>query len=468
MNYTHDLIVIGAGSGGLTAAAYAVQMGAKVALVESNQLGGASTWTGCIPSKALVKIASVMHHIRTADQYGIAAETPTVDMLKVRDYIRQAVNSVYQQDAPEKLSREGIEIVIGLAHFVDPHTVVAGKQTLSAKHFIIATGARPYIPEIDGLHKVPYVTYEQIFENNYLPARLTIIGGGPVGMEVAQAYQRLGSRVTIIARRLLPRDEPEAVDVLARVFAREGIEIVPGLATAARMGQADIVVNAGDHEIRTDLLLVAAGRKPNLDALDLDKAGVQFTAEGISVDPYLRTNVPHIYAAGDCLGRYQFSHIAASQAFQAARNILLPRSSPGLSAIVPWTTFTDPELAHVGLTETDARERFGPVVQVTRWDMKHTDRAIAENDMDGFIKLVHKQDGKLLGATIVSARAGETITEFTMALQRGLRLQDLAATLHVFPTYASSGNQLAATVSMHRSLTGLSGKLRRAVSGVFQ
>jgi pyruvate/2-oxoglutarate dehydrogenase complex dihydrolipoamide dehydrogenase (E3) component len=278
----------------------------------------------------------------------------------------------------------------------------------------------------------------------------------------------LGASVTLISKRLLPRDEPDAVEVLRGVFAHEGIQFVPGFATAVRMDKADIVINVGAYEVRTDLILIATGRAPNVESLDLAKADVKYTQKGITVNEHLRTNVGHIYAAGDCIGGYQFSHLAGWQAFQATRNILLPRSSPGFTTTIPWTTFTDPEIAHVGLSEAEARDKFGPMMHVTRWDMKHTDRAVCENDQDGFIKLIHKKDGHLLGATIVAARAGEAITEFTLAVQRGLRVQDLAGILHVYPTYATGSMQLAASTSMRRSLGGLSGKLRRAVSGVFQ
>lgn len=461
----YDLIVIGAGTGGLTAAEFAAQLEARVALVEQDRLGGDCTWTGCVPSKALLKVAKVAHEARTADTYGLLIEPPKVDMSRVRVYVQQAMAEVYQHETPAQLTAKGIEVVIGTARFLDPHTIRVGERTLSAKKFIITTGAQPAVPPVLGLDSVPYLTNRQLFENDRLPERLLVMGAGPVGTEMAQAYARLGAQVTLIGPGLLPKEEPEVAEVMGRVFAREGIKFVPGLVSAARMAGEEIVLSVDETERRGDMLLVAAGRSPNVAGLALEQAGVTYSATGIPVDTYLRTNVKHIHAAGDCVeGNYRFTHFAGWQAFQAARNALLPLKAGGFSDVVPWTTFTDPEVAHVGLTEAEARQKYGAAVKVTYRPIHRADRAVAENDRDGFIKVVHRPNGKLLGATIVAARAGEAITEFALALKRGLKLIDLAQFIHVYPTYSTPVMRLAGQVTIDGLLEGTWGGLIRGIS----
>jgi len=464
MTDRYELVIIGAGSGGLAAAGFAAKLGAKVALVEKERIGGDCTWTGCVPSKALLKVAKVAHQIRTANDYGVCVEQPAVDMAKVRGYVRQAIESIYQHETPDRLGEQGIEVVMGAARFLNAHTIQVSERALSAKKFIIAIGARPFIPSVPGLPAVPYLTYEQIFENTHLPDRLIVMGAGPIGAEIAQAYQRLGSQVTLIDIGLLPREEPEVAQVMSRVFAREGIQFIKGLVTAARQEGAKIILNVAEQEFRAEMLLVAVGRAPHMAGLDLERVGVRYSPKGIPVDSKLRTNVKHIYAAGDCVtDNHQFTHLAAWQGFQAARNALLPGSSQGFSDIVPRTTFTDPEVAHVGLTETQARDKYGDTVRVTYWNIDRVDRAVCENDQEGFIKVVHKKDGSLLGATVVAKRAGEAITEFVLALDHSLKLADLAGTIHVYPTYSTPVQQLAAEVATDNFLRSLLGRVVQAL-----
>ncbi len=370
-----DLVIIGAGSGGLTAAAFAAKIGARVALIEKDRIGGDCTWTGCVPSKALLKAARVAHEVRTSSRFGIAANPPVVDMTKVRAYVRQAIQQVYRFESPEELAKQGIDLIQGSGQFVDATNIRVGEQLIQAKTFLLTTGARPRIPPIAGLSEVPFVTYEKIFDNDRLPRSMIVVGAGPVGMEMAQAYQRLGAQVSLVADRLLPKDEPEVREVMQRVFEREGIRLVRGRARSARKDGDEIVVSTDGEEARGDLLLIACGRKPAVDGLDLENAGVIYSEEGVPVDDQLRTNVKNIYAAGDVTGGYQFTHFAGWQAFQAVRNALLPGSTSGLTDLVPWVTFTDPEVAHVGLTEDQARARFGESIQVRHWDISRTDRA---------------------------------------------------------------------------------------------
>lgn len=463
-----DLVIIGAGSGGLTAAGFAAQLGAKVALVEKNRIGGDCTWTGCVPSKALIKAARIAHEVRIASRFGISSSPPETEMSRVREYVRQAIQQVYQFESPEELRKQGIEVILGAARFVDAHTIGVSEQVVRSKTFLLTTGARPQIPPIPGLNDVPFMTNEQIFDNDRLPQAMIVVGGGPIGMELAQAYQRLGARVSVIADRLLPKDEPEVRDVMQRVFEREGVRFVWGRATSARKDGDQIVVATDREEARGDLLLIASGRKPTVAGLDLEKAGVQYSDKGIPVDDQLRTNVKHIYAAGDVAGGYQFTHFAGWQSFQAVRNALLPGSSSGFTNLVPWVTFTDPEVAHVGLTEEQARAKFGENAKVCHWEMSRTDRAVCEDDREGFLKIITRKDGTIVGATVVNGRAGETITEFIVAIKQNMKISDLAGAIHAYPTYSTAVQQLAAEMAIEGMLSGASGKIIRGLSKIIR
>lgn len=461
----YDLAIVGAGAGGLTAADFAVQLGAKVALVEKNRTGGDCTWTGCVPSKALLKAAKIAHETRRAARFGIRASAPVTDMGAVRDYVRGAIQQIYPSHTPDALRAKGIDVVLGPARFVDPHTISAGERQLRAKKILLTTGAVPKLPAITGLESVPFMTYERIFENDRLPAALIVVGGGPLGIEITQAYQRLGAQVTVVADRLLPKDEPDARDALEEVLRREGVKFVRGRAKSARRDGEHIVIATDAGEARGDLLVVASGRAPVVAGLELDKAGVNYSEKGIFVDGQLRTNVKHIYAAGDVAGGHQFSHLAAWQAFLAARNALIPGNSKGLPDRVPWVTFTDPEVAHIGLTEEQARQEFGNVL-VARTEMRRIDRAVCEDDQDGFIKVVAKRNGVIVGATVVGSRAGETITEFILAVEHEMKVSDLAGPIHAYPTYSSAVEQLAAKMATSRRLSGFSGDAIRWLSKV--
>ena len=464
----YDLVIIGAGAGGLIAAGFAVQLGAKVAIVEKNRIGGDCTWTGCVPSKALLKAAKVAHDVRTASQYGIMSNAPVTDMGKVHEYLDKAIQQIYKATTPEALRHKGMDVYLGPARFVDNASILAGEKTIRSKHFLITTGARPLIPPIDGLADVPYLTYEHIFDNKELPRSMIAVGGGPISAEIAQAYQRLGSQVTVVTDRLLPKEDPDVRQMMQQVLEREGVRFVWGRATAARKEGETVVVSTGKEEARGELLLVASGRRPTVDGLDLEKAGVNYTEKGIKVDDQLRTNVKNIFAAGDVLGGYQFSHFAGWQAFQAVRNALLPGSSSGLTHLVPWVTFTDPEVAHVGATEAEARLRFGKELKVCRWDLLKVDRAVCENDQDGFIKIIAKTDGTILGSTIVAQRAGETIAEIVIAMKQKLKINDLAGTIHAYPTYSTGVQLLAVEMTIDKLLSGTSGKIIRKVSKIIR
>lgn len=467
MQDVYDLIVIGAGAAGLTAAGFGGRVNARVALIEKHKLGGDCTWYGCVPSKALLKVGKVAHAVRTAAQYGIAAGQPVIDMQAVRAYVQQTIEEIYQHETPEVFAEAyGVEVILGEAQFIDSNTVQVGDHQLAARKIIIATGARALIPPVKGLAAVPYVTNETIFQNDVLPQRLLIMGAGPIGMEMAQAYARLGSRVTVMDRAMLPRDEPEAVGVMARVFEREGIQFIASLIESVQMDDGEFVaVMANGEQVRGDMFLVAAGRQPNVESLSLENAGVVYSSAGIEVDTYLRTNVKHIYAIGDCTTGPKFTHYAGSQGGVAAQNALFPVvNSKGHDPILPWVTFTDPEVAHVGLTEAEARKKYKDAIKTFVLPLTKGDRSIAENDKDGFIKLVYKNGGKLLGATIVAERAGEMITEFALVLKTDLKLRDIVNTMHAYPTYSDIVRKAVSSMLIEELFDGFSGKVVNAVT----
>ena len=407
-------------------------------------------------------------HRRTANRHGLPAVDLHVDLLKgVMHHVRDVVAEVYQGESPDALRADGIDVILGPARFLDPHTLAIGGATLTARRFLVATGAHPVAPPIAGIDQVDYVTYQSLWNLDSQPSHLLVVGGGPVGCEMSQAFGRLGSRVTLIQSRprLLPRDEPEASRVLAQVFESEGIDVRLGARVERAWQDEDgIHLLVGDEEVVGDTLLMATGRRPNLEGLDLERAGVTYGDDGIQVDDQLRTSQPHIYAAGDCTGGYQFTHYAGWQAFMAARNALLPGSSSGISDRVPWTTFTDPEVAHVGLTQAQAGDRFGDDVMTCEWPMERVDRARTEGDTTGFLKLVHQKDGTLLGTTIVAARAGEMLHEWILALDRGLKVGDVARAIHVYPTYATASMQAAAAIRVGQLLSGTSGHVVRGLA----
>ena len=463
---SYDLVVIGAGSGGLVAARFAAKLGARVALVEKSRIGGDCTWTGCVPSKALLKAAKIAHGVRTASHYGVIANAPVIDMERVRTYVRGAIQAVYQFETPEQLQADGVDVVLGAAQFVDAFTIAIGERRMHSKNFLLTTGARPHIPPIDGLNGVPFVTYENIFDNEVLPKSMIVVGAGPVGMEMAQAYQRLGAQVTVVAKRPLPKEDEDVQTKMQGLLEREGIRFVLEQATRAHRDGEAIVIATEKTEVRGDLLLIAAGRKPVVDELNLEKAGVQHSPRGIVVDDRLRTNIKHIYAAGDVAGGYQFTHFAGWQAFEAVRNALLPGSSPGMTDLVPWVTFTDPEVAHIGLSEKDAIAQFGRGARVHRWSMDRVDRAVCENDTSGFIKINTKEDGTIVGSTIIAARAGESIVELVVAMKESIKIGELASAIHPYPTYSTAVQQMAADIAVDDLLSGTSGKLVRMLSKI--
>jgi pyruvate/2-oxoglutarate dehydrogenase complex dihydrolipoamide dehydrogenase (E3) component len=463
----YDFVVLGGGSGGLTAARFAARLDRCVAIVEASQLGGDCTWTGCVPSKALVRSANVAQAARSARDYGIEINLLRVDWPLIKTRINSVIEEIYSTETPDALQEEGIDTLFAPAEFLDPHTIQVGDSIIQGKRFLICTGARPSIPKIPGLRQVGYLTYETVWDIDLLPERLLIIGGGPIGCELAQAFARLGVRVTLVeaTHRVLGQDEPEVSELIARTLVSEGVELaLHQTAESVRISDQQIIVTSGIHEWKGDSLLVATGRVPNVDGLNLESAGVTHSRHGVVVDRFLRTSQRHIYAAGDCTGGPQFTHYAGWQGFMAARNAPLPGNSSGVKEAVPWGVFTDPEIAHAGLTEAGARLQYGDTVRVINWPLKGADRAVIDGANEGFIKAVTLGNGRLLGASIAAPRAGEMIHEWALAIERRMKLADLASTIHSYPTYSMSAMQMAAEEGITRLLTGFSGKAVRTLS----
>ncbi len=460
----YDLVVIGGGAAGLTAAGFAARIGAKV-LIAAEELGGDCTWTGCIPSKALIRIAALAHDQLRAGSSGIGTGEVRVDFPRVMAEVRAVIARVYSYETPGVLANQGIEVAIGPVRFVDGETIQAGERRISAKHLIVCTGAEPAIPSIPGLGSVAYLTYESIFNLNRLPAKLIVIGAGPTGVELAQAFARVGSNVTVIDQlsSALPDADPEAAATIRHSLESEGVKFqMSAVVTGVAGDGVGVAVDVDASQLRADALLLATGRRPRIAALDLERAGVEIHDGSIRVDKNLRTSNPHVSAAGDVTGGFQFTHYAGWQGYVAARNALLPGAEVGVRSSVPWAVFTDPEMAQAGLSETEARRQFRDI-KVHRLALERIDRAQTEGSTVGFLKLVSHVDGRVVGATIVSPAAAETINEVSVAIDRGLTVSDLASTIHVYPTFGFAVQQLAAEASFEAAMTGTKGRVTRAL-----
>ncbi len=444
----YDLIVIGMGSAGMVAAEFAPKLGIRVACVERDRVGGDCLWTGCVPSKALLASAKAAHTMRHADVYGLSAVAPNVDTAKVWSRIKAIQDRLaHSDDDPERFRREGVDVLEGDARLTSPTTVRVGDDEHETRYVLLATGSRPAAPPIDGLEEAGYLTSERIFALDRAPASLVMIGAGPIAMELAQALVRLGVPVTVLQRGpcVLEREEPELAARLVSKLRSEGVDLVLDVVidrvSVAADGGAK-TVHAGERSWTAAEIFVAVGREPNVAGLGLEDVGVKVGPRGVEVDDKLRTSVKSIYAAGDVAGRHLFTHSAGYEAARAVRNMFLPASSGG-SYLVPWCTFTDPELAHAGLTEAQAREQHGDdSVHVWSQDLAHSDRARADSAAGGEIRIVTAK-GRIVGAHALAPSAGELIGELALAIDRKLKITDLASLVHVYPTIALAIQQIA-------------------------
>ncbi len=450
----YDLVIVGMGSAGLVAAEFAARLGLRVAAVESDRIGGDCLWTGCVPSKTLLAAARAAHTMRTAERHGLPAVEPEIDHARVWRRIREVQQEIAStDDSPERYEAMGVQLVRGRARLAGPHAVAVEGRTLETRFVLLCTGSRPAVPELPGLAEAGFETSESVFELEAPPASWVVIGGGPIGTELAQGFRRLGMDVSLLQRgtRLLPRDEPELTQRLADRLRDEGVDVqLETSVERVEVSNGKKVVYGREGRWEADGLLVAAGRTPAIAGLGLEEVGVRAGARGVEVDAHLRTSVPSIYAVGDVAGRYLFTHSAAAEAGVALRNMFFPgKDKP--AELVPWCTFTDPELAHAGLTVSEARERYGKDAEAATLDLTRSDRARAEAETEGRIVLALRKD-KIVGAHILAPSAGELIHELVLAIRKGIRLRKLFELVHVYPTISTSISMLAGEAAVENAL----------------
>jgi pyruvate/2-oxoglutarate dehydrogenase complex dihydrolipoamide dehydrogenase (E3) component len=445
---TPDLCVIGAGSGGLSAAAIAASFGVSVVLIERGRMGGECLNTGCVPSKALLAAAKRVHDIRDARKFGIRVSDPDVDYRALAAHIQGVIDAIAPNDSVERFTALGVDVIKAAARFADKETVEAGDFRIKARRFIVATGSTPLIPPIPGLDRVPYFTNETIFANTHRIAHLLIVGGGPVGLELAQAHRRLGSDVTVLeAGRALSRDDPELRDFLLKCLREEGVRVleharVERIEPFGANVQIVFAMQGKPYSIEGTELLLAMGRAPAVNGLNLEAAGVKYNERGIAVTKGLKTSNSKIYAIGDVTGQAFFTHAANHHATVVIKNALFRLPARADHGRMPWVTFTDPEVAHVGMTEEAARERYGKL-RILRWPFRENDRAQAERQTRGFLKVIATQGGKILGAGIVGTQAGELIQMWSLAMQKGIPLRAMSGIVSPYPTLAEINKRAA-------------------------
>ena len=473
MTRRYDLAIVGGGTAGIIAAKTAGSLGARVVLVERDRTGGDCLWTGCVPSKSLIAAAHAAHAMRGAGRFGITPVEPQVDFAAVMAYVRRAIERIEPVDSPEALSEAGAEVIAGTAVFTGPNELQVDGRSLRFGHALIATGSTPALPPVPGLADVEPLTSDTVWDLTELPQRLAVLGGGPIGCELGQAFARLGAEVTVIeaAERLVPREEPQAGIALSAALAADGVRVLTSttVTKAARHADGVRLDLAGAGVLDVDQVLVATGRRPRSAGLGLDAAGVRLDERGhVVVDAKLRTSNRRIYAGGDVTGAPAFTHVAGMHGSIAATNALLVPTRRIDHERIPWVTFTDPEIAHVGLTEDQARQRHGNAVRIRQLRHEHVDRAIVEDNVDGFTHVVLDAKGRVLGATIVAPRAGEMIAELTALVARRGRLRDLSSVVHPYPAWsdgvwnaAVAESSAALQAPAMRRITGALLRLRR-------
>ncbi len=445
-----DLCVIGAGAAGLTTAAIGAQLGARTVLIERAEMGGECLNSGCVPSKALLAAAKAAHAARSAGRFGVNRAAPEIDFAAVRRHVRGVMEAIAPHDSVERFEGLGVDVLRAEASFVGPREIAAGNRMVRARHIVIATGSEPAIPPIPGIESVRSFTNETIFDNERLPDHLVIIGAGAVGIELAQAYRRLGTAVTIVeAARALPRDDPELTAMLLHSLADEGIDIREQAeiksAEPTRTGVAlDVETNRQRLRIEGSHLLIAAGRRPRIEGLGLDRAGIRYDRRGITVDRRLRTTASGVFAIGDVIDAPHLTHVAGYHAGIVIRNALFRLPAKVDYTALPWVTYTDPELAQIGATEADARRRYGDDVRVIRLPLAENDRAQTERHTAGLVKIIADRHGRVLGASILAAHAGELAHVWLLAIEQRLKLKQIAAMIAPYPTWGEANKMAAA------------------------
>jgi pyruvate/2-oxoglutarate dehydrogenase complex dihydrolipoamide dehydrogenase (E3) component len=440
-----DILIIGAGSGGLSVAAGASQMGADVVLLEGYKMGGDCLNFGCVPSKALIASGKAAYAQAHASDFGVADVAPHIDYAAAMDHVAEVIATIAPVDSQARFEGLGVKVIREFGTFISPTEVQAGETVITARRIVIATGCSPLIPPISGLDRVPYETNETLFELRDKPDHLLIVGGGPIGVEMAQAHVRLGSRVTVIeGLKALGKDDPEMASVVLDALRDEGVDVVEDAMAAEIRGKAGAIeIETKDGRVfKGSHLLMAVGRKTNTESLNLDAAGVETTRSGIKVDCNLRSSNKRVYAVGDVAGGLQFTHVAGYHAGVIIRSILFGLPSKVKTNHIPWVTFTDPELSQVGLTETQARAEYGGRLEVVRHQYNHNDRAIAERKTKGFIKVMIVS-GRPVGVSIVGFQAGELINLWAMVLANKMKMSQVAAMVAPYPTIGEVNKRVA-------------------------
>jgi pyruvate/2-oxoglutarate dehydrogenase complex dihydrolipoamide dehydrogenase (E3) component len=443
-----DLCIIGAGSGGLSLAAATSQLGLKVVLIEKGKMGGDCLNYGCVPSKALIAAARRAHQMRTSGPFGVAPVEPQIDYRRVNRHVHEVIGAIAPNDSVERFTGLGVRVIQAAGAFVDKSTVRAGDALIRARRFCIATGSSPLVPPIPGLDAAPHFTNETIFDNDRPLGHLIVIGGGPIGMEMAQAHARLGMQVTVLeGLKALGKDDPELADVVLKKIAEEGVAVHEGTTVAQvehRMGVVRVHAAgpSGEEVIEGTHILVATGRKPNVEGLNLEAAGIAYDRRGIKVGPSLLTTNSKVYAIGDVTGGLQFTHVANYHAGVVLKRICFRLPAKAGTDHVPWVTFTEPELANVGLTEDEARKRHGSI-NVYRWPYHENDRAQAERATEGFVKVVTDKRDRIIGAAIVGEHAGELIQMWSLAMSKGMKIADMTQWIAPYPTLGEVNKRVA-------------------------
>jgi len=469
--FDRNLVVIGAGSAGLVSAYIAATVRAKVTLIEKHRMGGDCLNTGCVPSKALIKTARVLSQIRNSARYGIRSASAEFDFAEVMERVQRVVKQVEPHDSVERYSGLGVECIQGEAKITSPWSVTVNGRTLTTRAIIIAAGARPLVPPIPGLDKVEVLTSDTVWGLRKLPPRLLVLGGGPIGCELAQAFARLGSQVTQVEMlpRIMAREDPEVSELVKRRFEQEGINVLVGHRAKQVVIEGGRKLLLCEHEgkgvgVEFDALLCALGRVPNTAGYGLEELGIPLgKGRTVETNAYLQTLYPNIYACGDVAGPYQFTHTASHQAWYASVNALFApfRRYRADYSVIPWATFTEPEVARVGLNESEARER-GIACEVTTYGIDDLDRAIAESEAHGLVKVLTAPGrDTILGATIVGEHAGELIVEFVSAMRHGIGLKKILGTIHIYPTFAEANKYAAGAWRKARAPEGLLRKVEK-------
>lgn len=447
--YDYNIIVIGGGSAGLIASYIAATVKAKVALIEKNKMGGDCLNTGCVPSKALLRSAKMLSYAHRAQEFGFKKTEIDFDFKDVMERVQNVIKNIEPHDSRERYTKLGVDCFEGTANITSAHSVEVNGKKLTARSIIVATGARPLVPPIPGLDKVDYLTSDNVWDLRELPKKLVVLGGGPIGSEMAQAFARLGADVTLVemAPHILMREDQEAIERVTERFLKEGIKVLTKHEAKEFIGTTLICDHEGENvEIAFDKIIVALGRKAIVTGFGLEELGVNIRKQGtIDANPFLQTNIPSIYVCGDVTGPYQFTHTASHQAWYASVNALFSpfKKFKADYRVIPWATFTDPEVARVGLNEKDAKAQNIPH-EVTTYDISDLDRAIADSEALGFVKVLTKP-GKdtILGVTIVGVHAGELIAEYILAMKHGIGLNKILGTIHIYPTMSEANKNAA-------------------------